>query len=268
MRGQQTPTYNITAGWRVRHCNEVKGVGFSPDFCGLVFEASVSRPRQLQPTATEITENKMTNMPRYTSHKTVHAVKIAAVEIHEDKSATIAPADGATAFKTFPGWAERWKGTEDDKGYYVQYGDGFASWSPTKAFEDGYTADVVPHTTAGLLRKLEGHKVNPANDLVEVTVMDAPGAGNASHVYDVVLPNGNITTIKFQKGPIPTFGVNGLTQEVLLEIVADRLRSFQSGPFACEENGTALGFVEEAQAVLHDRTKARMARGVEGTLKA
>lgn len=118
------------------------------------------------------------------------------------------------------------------------------------------------------MRKLEGHKVNPVNDLVEVTVMDAPGAGNASHVYDVVLPNGHVTTIKFQNGPIAENGVNGLTQEILLEIVADRLRSFQAGPFACEENGNALGFVEEAMAVLHDRTKKRMARGVEGTLKA
>lgn len=118
------------------------------------------------------------------------------------------------------------------------------------------------------MRNLVGHQVNPANDRVAIIVMDEPGDGNASHVYDVVLPNGSVTTIKFQKGPIPQQGINGLTQEVLLEIVADRLRSFQAGPFACEENGNALGFVEEAMAVLHDRTKKRMARGVEGTLKA
>lgn len=207
-------------------------------------------------------------LPSYTSHKTVYAAKIAAIEIHADKSATIAPADRRfEPFRTASLWAERWKGSEEDQGYYVQYGDGFASWSPTKAFEDGYTADVAPSVSPASLRKLEGHKVNPANDLVEVTVMDPPGAGNASHVYDVVLPNGSITTIKFQNGPIPQKGINGLTQEVLLEIVADRLRSFQAGPFACEENGNALGFVEEAMAVLHDRTKERMAWGVEGTLK-
>lgn len=79
-------------------------------------------------------------MPRYQSHKKVWALKISAIEIHEDKSATIAPADkGFAVFKTKSGWAERWTGSEDDKGYYVQYADDFASWSPTKAFEDGYT---------------------------------------------------------------------------------------------------------------------------------
>jgi hypothetical protein len=80
-------------------------------------------------------------MPRYRSHKEVHALKIAAIEVNEDKSAKIAPADkGYAVFTTKPGWAERFTGSDnDDPGYYVVYADGFASWSPTKAFEDGYT---------------------------------------------------------------------------------------------------------------------------------
>lgn len=82
-----------------------------------------------------------TEMPRYKSHKTVWALKIAAIEIHEDKSARIAPADkGYAAFKTAAGWAARFT-SGDDPGYYVVYADGFASWSPTKAFEDGYTRE-------------------------------------------------------------------------------------------------------------------------------
>lgn len=81
-----------------------------------------------------------TEMPRYVSHKTVWALKIAALEIHEDKSATIAPKDaGYAPFKTRAGWAERFTGSEEDLGYYVQYQDGFSSWSPTKPFEDGNT---------------------------------------------------------------------------------------------------------------------------------
>ena len=59
--------------------------------------------------------------------------------------------------------------------------------------------------------------------------------------------------------------MNGLTQEVLLAIVADRLRSFQAGKFACRENALALTKIEEAQHWLHSRTLARMSRGVEGT---
>lgn len=84
--------------------------------------------------------NASTEMPRYKSHKEIWALKIAAIEINEDKSATIAPQDaGYAPFKTKPGFGERFKGSEDDKGYYVMYGDGYESWSPTKAFEDGYT---------------------------------------------------------------------------------------------------------------------------------
>lgn len=85
-------------------------------------------------------------MPRYISHKTVWALKISAVEIHEDGSATIAPADeGYAPLKADVGWAERFKPVrrlhgEDDLGYYVVYQDGYTSWSPTKAFEEGYEA--------------------------------------------------------------------------------------------------------------------------------
>ena len=71
--------------------------------------------------------------------------------------------------------------------------------------------------------------------------------------------------LAFQNGPIPETGVNGITQEVLLEIVIDRLRSFQSGPYACRENALALTKLEEAQMWLLQRTRARMDRGVEGT---
>jgi hypothetical protein len=129
------------------------------------------------------------------------------------------------------------------------------------------------------MRKLQGHKVNPANDRLEIEVMDAPGAGGANHVYrvtgfdapapkreEIPAADGSADII-FQDGPIPENGVNGLTQEVLLEICADRLRSFQAGPFACRENALALTKIEEAQMWLQKRTRDRMARNVEGTHK-
>jgi hypothetical protein len=75
----------------------------------------------------------------------------------------------------------------------------------------------------------------------------------------------NITYINFQNGPINENGMNGVTQEVLLAIVADRLRSFQAGKYACRENAIALTKIEEAQHWLQSRTRARMSRGVEGT---
>ena len=86
-----------------------------------------------------MTSSDSRSMPAYRSHKIVHALKISALEVHEDKSATIAPAEeGFAAFQTRAGWASRFAGDEADRGYYVVYGDGFTSWSPTKAFEEGY----------------------------------------------------------------------------------------------------------------------------------
>lgn len=79
-------------------------------------------------------------MPKYKCHKEVWALEIDAIEVHEDKSATIAPVDSRYApFKTEAGWANAFKGSEEDKGYYVVYKDGYKSWSPKKAFEEGYS---------------------------------------------------------------------------------------------------------------------------------
>ena len=131
------------------------------------------------------------------------------------------------------------------------------------------------------MRTLTDHKVNGANEQLEITVLDEPGAGGASHLYQIEgfdsasNPSDPWTerhgcsathsTILFQNGPIGDAGEKSLPQEVLLAIVAARLRSFQSGPYACRENALALTKIEEAQHWLQSRTQKRMARGVEGT---
>lgn len=118
------------------------------------------------------------------------------------------------------------------------------------------------------MRKLNGHKINPANDVIDVEVLDEPGSGGACHEYAATLPNGASTLIAFQNGPIGEVGVNGLTHEVLLAILVDRMEAFQAGPYACRENALALTKLQEAQHWLLHRTRARMDRGVEGTHKA
>lgn len=130
------------------------------------------------------------------------------------------------------------------------------------------------------MRQIEDHKVNPANDTLQITVQDEPGAGGANHLYRVAgfdISNNpsrpqalhkqedTALDILFQNGTIPEKGVNGITQEALLAVVADRLRSFQAGPFACKENACALTHIEEAMHWLQQRTIKRMRRGVEGT---
>lgn len=129
------------------------------------------------------------------------------------------------------------------------------------------------------MRTITDHIVNPCNDKLTITVTDEPGAGGANHRYVVeglnagnnaslnpLFPDGiTACEVLFQNGPINEKGVNGLTQEVLLAIVADRLRSFQDGPFKFRENALALTKIEEAMHWLQQRTLARMRRGVEGT---
>lgn len=133
----------------------------------------------------------------------------------------------------------------------------------------------------GEMRQIIEHVVNPCNDSISIVVNDQPGVGGANHRYELTgFDTDNNPSaedelgykasfckqvILFQNGPIGEAGVNGITQEVLLAIVADRLRSFQAGPFACRENALALTNVEEAMHWLAIRTRSRMQLGVEGT---
>lgn len=115
------------------------------------------------------------------------------------------------------------------------------------------------------MREITSHKINPANDQLRVVVMDEPGAGGANHAYDVTGGAAVPTFVRFQDGPINEVGVNGITHEVLLAIIVDRLEAFQKGAYACRENAIALTKIQEAQHWLHHRTLVRMQRGVEGT---
>ncbi len=119
-------------------------------------------------------------------------------------------------------------------------------------------------------RTITSHVVNPANDRITLRAMDEPGSGGANHNYQVSYKVGDDLHehfIPFQNGPIAEAGVNGLTHEVLLAILIDRLQGFQKGPFAGRDNAVALTKLEEAAMWLAKRTRERMARGVEGTHK-
>jgi hypothetical protein len=135
------------------------------------------------------------------------------------------------------------------------------------------------------MRQLTEHKLNGLNESLEITVTDQPGAGGACHRYDITgfdteknpsatLPDGykssfSRTIILFQNGPIKEVGcVNGISQEALLVILIDRLRSFQAGTYACRDNAIALTHLEDALMWLQKRTRDRISRGVEGLNKA
>lgn len=96
------------------------------------------------------------------------------------------------------------------------------------------------------MRTITDHIVegDSASHQLTITVTDSPGQGGANQAYEIT---------------------GFVTQEALLAIVIDRLRAFQAGPFKCVENELALQKVEDALWQLQERTKARIARGVEGS---
>lgn len=93
-------------------------------------------------------------MPRYQSHKKVWALKIKQVikHAHPDPNYDDAVFEASDAFQGAHLFPENeryspipvdaaWYRKHDPEagGYYVVYEDGYKSYSPAKAFEDGYT---------------------------------------------------------------------------------------------------------------------------------
>ncbi len=69
--------------------------------------------------------------------------------------------------------------------------------------------------------------------------------------------------IQFQHGTIPENGVNGVTNESVLDLLALRLRALNKR-FPCRENALAITHIEEARMWLQERTRVRENQGVEG----
>ena len=118
------------------------------------------------------------------------------------------------------------------------------------------------------MRNLTKHIVegDSANHQLGVYVLDEPGHGGACHKYNIMHAETELCGLSFQNGPIKAgFGVNGITHEALLAILIDRMEGFQAGPYASQDNADALNHMNLALASLQLRTRARRARGVEGT---
>ncbi len=121
------------------------------------------------------------------------------------------------------------------------------------------------------MRSITSHAINPCNEAIAVAAIDGPGPGGARHQYTLTCGNpAFVTFLQFQNGPVKENGegVNGITNEALLAIVIDRLEGFQTGPFPSQRNLEALGHLRRGLAMMHSRTRERMARGVEGTNQA
>lgn len=108
--------------------------------------------------------------------------------------------------------------------------------------------------------------------LNQVFIADAEGPGGAHHEYHIVLNDASqkdvandVVVIQLQKGPRKEKdSIHGVIDSDLLEIVRDRLKSFQAGPFASRENACALTHIEEALMWLNRRVEDRIERNVLG----
>lgn len=127
------------------------------------------------------------------------------------------------------------------------------------------------------MRELMTHAVNEINEALRVEADDeTKSIGGGCNRYKVsVRAYGEwhpLVTVNFHQrttGPAEnSLQVNGLTNEVLLAVLIDRLQGFQKGPFSCRENALALTKLEEGLHWLNARTREREARGVEGDHKA
>lgn len=113
------------------------------------------------------------------------------------------------------------------------------------------------------------------NNLNAIYRYDQPGPGGAYHSYDIYpvdsLPEETelpLACIEFQKGARnDPEARHGVLDSDLLEIVRDRLISFQNGPMATRENKLALRHIEEALLWMNKRVEDRAERGVLGTMK-
>jgi len=134
--------------------------------------------------------------------------------------------------------------------------------------------------TIDTVREITDYIAEPLKNDLMILALDAPGKSGANMLYRITGFDSETnsarpinepfkhTTILFQNGSPDAFGTNGVTNEALLAIVADRLHGFQRGAYACGENGDALAHIRLALDCLKRRTRDRMQRGVEGTYAA
>lgn len=193
-------------------------------------------------------ENKETGaaveMPKYQSHKKVWALQIELSEKHEEgielkfvesniyANIVITDKEEISRFEKCLG---------DDKGYLVLYKGAYRSWSPTDAFEEGYSK----------LKSVGISNVSPKN---KYFLSD----------FQVGVPPQNIDFYEMNEDGSK---LDGTTLEEMLRVSIERLTDLD-GRFPGDENKSALSSMVEALRMLNVRTENRKARGVEGKHEA
>ena len=72
-------------------------------------------------------------------------------------------------------------------------------------------------------------------------------------------------TIAWQRGPLTDGGRNGAFIIEVLESCLAKIKDYQTGKFACEENDAAITHLEQALEPLRSRRDRRQSAGTFGT---
>lgn len=150
------------------------------------------------------------HLPKYKCHKVVRAFKITQIDFNLSGDAVIFGEHDGVEFLEVPKYEEKYKGSksnldQSDKGYFVLYEDGYISWSPTKAFEDGYS-------------KIEECNEDIKPDGIENTVM-----GMGSRSIKVALINGNMPDKNGRKYDLTKIDLTSLPKNVVRIEIKDNV---------------------------------------------
>lgn len=116
----------------------------------------------------------------------------------------------------------------------------------------------------------ELNTIQKVEKLNKVYAVDEPGNGGANHHYVITIGHDEeydyTSHIVFQNGARKDpNSERGVLDTDLLEIVRDRMKGFQSGEFATDDNAKALEHIELALMYLNKRVMDRYERNVLGT---
>ena len=129
-------------------------------------------------------------MPKYKSHKEVWALKIEKVINNPNGSVDLFFEDKTYgSINLEDGYGEKHKPYAS--GYYVVYQDGYKSFSPAEAFEEGYTSVLV--------------KQKEIKDLEEMTKVQCSDGNWNFNPYMFGMANGMILALATMKGEGPKY---------------------------------------------------------------
>lgn len=113
--------------------------------------------------------------------------------------------------------------------------------------------------------ELQVAEIGGMNADLKILVLDEPmPPGQGCHLYQIEVGGVPALNINFQRGPVKEAGLNGISNEALLMVVAHRLEGFQTGDFKCDDNVEALKGVYAALEAMAKRTHGRVIAQVEG----